>query len=83
MAQVIRIIGRAPATSRQATPEGWSWQKMDHEIIKEGAKQLRITIGLSSLEALDRAVDNLIRQLQEIANKLIPRKRLTTGRLAV
>ena len=56
---------------------------MDRRIIKEGAKQLRITTGLSSLEALDRAVDNLIRQLQEIANKSIPRKRLTTGRSAV
>ena len=83
MAQVIRIIGRALATSRQATLEGWSWQKIDRGIIKEGAKQLRIIIGLSSLEALDRAVDDLIRQLQEIANKLIPRKRLTTGRSAV
>ena len=79
-AQVIRIISKAPATHLQAAPEGWSWQRMDGDIIKDGATRIKITENLDSPEALDRAVDGLIEQLRELADASTPRRRLGTGR---
>ena len=79
-AQVIQIASEAPANPRQAAPKGWSWQKMDREIVRAAAKELQITTSLNSPEALDRAVDALIEQLQGIANRSTPRKRTTIGR---
>ena len=38
-------------------------------MVNKSARHLRITIDLGSPEALDRAVDSLIEQLQEIANR--------------
>ena len=79
-AQVIRVTRRAPATHRQAAPEGWCWKKMDRGVVKEDAKHLRITTDLGSPEALDRAVDTLIEQLQEIANRSTLKQKPITGR---
>ena len=42
---------------------------MDQGMVNKSARHLRITIDLGSPEALDRAVDSLIEQLQEIANR--------------
>ena len=78
-AQVIRITRGAPATHRQAAPEGWCWKKMDRGVVNESARHLRITIDLGSPEALDRAVDSLIEQLQEIANRSTPKRKPITG----
>ena len=78
-AQVIRITRRAPATHRQAAPEGWCWKKMDRGVVNKSARYLRITIDLGSPEALDRAVDSLIEQLQEIANRSTPKRKPITG----
>ena len=54
---------------------------MDRGVVKEGAKHLRITTDLESPEALDRAVDTLIEQLQEIANRSTPKRKPIAGRI--
>ena len=77
--QVIQITHRAPATHRQAASEGWCWKKMDRGVVNKSARHLRITIDLGSPEALDRAVNSLIEQLQEIANRSTPKRKPITG----
>ena len=52
---------------------------MDRGVVNKSARYLRIIIDLGSLEALDRAVDSLIEQLQEIANRSILKRKPITG----
>ena len=48
-------------------------------MVKEGAKHLKTTIDLRSPEALDRAIDTLIEQLQEIVNRSISKRKPIAG----
>src|SRR5436190_13006668 len=78
-AQVIRIE-RGIETAGGRGPEGWSWKGMDRRRVKKEAACLRLTTNLSTPELLDRAVDDLIQQLCELADEAVPRRKQGNGR---
>ena len=53
---------------------------MDRLRVKEGAARLRLTTDLSTPELLERAVDDLIQQLRELADEAAPRRKQGNGR---
>ena len=79
-AQVIQVGDGAPRAQPQAAPEGWSWKSMDRNRVKEEAKGLRLKTDLTNPQELDEAVEDLIRQLQEIADETVPRRKLGNRR---
>ncbi len=53
--------------------EGWSWTKTDKKRIREEVKGFRDLGILAISEAIDRAIDVLVMQLQSIADLSMPK----------
>lgn len=62
-----------------SAPPGWLWTKMDKDLVATEAKTLKIPLPISSLEALDHATDQLIQQLQRIADVSTPQRKTGYG----
>jgi Reverse transcriptase (RNA-dependent DNA polymerase)/Endonuclease-reverse transcriptase len=77
-AQLVRIKSRQYQQPPSAPP-GWSWTKMDKDLVTAEAKTLKISLPLSSPEALDSAADQLIQQLQRIADVSTPQRKTSYG----
>ena len=77
-AQLVRIKSRQHQQTPSAPP-GWSWTKMDKDLVTAEAKTLKISLPLSSPEALDGAADQLIQQLQRIADVSTPQRKTSYG----
>ena len=77
-AQLVRIKSRQYQQPPSALP-GWLWAKMDKDLVIAEAKTLKISLPLSSPEALDSAADQLVQQLQRIADVSTPQRKTSYG----
>ncbi len=66
----------------KTVPEGWSWTKTDKRRIKEEAKGLKDPGTFATFETIDRTIDTLITQLQNITDLSTPRYKAQGGQTA-
>ncbi len=58
---------------RKTAPKNWSWIKIDKKRIRKEAKELKDPRIFAISETIDRIIDILIMQLQNITNLSIPK----------
>jgi hypothetical protein len=80
-AQLIEVnfTGTRSRQPRAALVEGWSWKRMDSELVAIEAQNLYITDNLSTPERLELAVEHLTTQLIWLANATTPRRKTNNG----
>lgn len=81
-AQLVSIADTAQAVRESlAKAEGWNWAMMDKEIIRaEAEAQIRLHDALDTPEKLDRACNDLVNILINIADKSTPRRKPSNGK---
>ncbi len=67
---------------RKTALEGWNWTKTDKRKIRKEAKELRDLGTFAISEAIDRTIDTLVMQLQNITDLSIPRCKAQGGWIA-
>src|SRR5437667_4020208 len=79
IAQLVQVYDHLPETSRE--PTGWAWAMMDTRIVQAEAEGIRppSATATATPRDLDATVDQLIQQLQQIADLSTPRRRTTYG----
>ena len=75
LAQLISVEAGQPLADRRNAPVGWSWVLMDKGLARAEVANLRFPREIKTAEELDKAVDDLISQLQRIADVSTPRRK--------
>ncbi|KAL2114789.1 hypothetical protein VTJ04DRAFT_4092 [Mycothermus thermophilus] len=86
--QVLEVSLSRPQESQASQPPGWSWGMMDKKRVKAEAKSLPLKMGLetgelarraSTPQGLEEAFNQLVAELQAIAEQTTPKRKPNRG----